>query len=155
MIFQFTTKIKAFQTRCIKTRQKHIENNENIYRKIFLEVINYLLPRFFIICIMKNDSGFQWSVLWFVIHFRFTYNIRTIRKFYFDRFRLIFLPFFLKYIIQPSCLLSCFADNHAAQGLITLYLAKFFQVIYDIASQLIYIARMLDDFRFANIFFLY
>ena len=62
VVFQFAPEIQAFQAWRIKTSQKHIKDNENIHCHIFLEVFDYLLTSFFVIRIVKNDSGFQRSV---------------------------------------------------------------------------------------------
>ena len=104
MVFQFSTKIQAFQSWCIKSGKKHIENDKNINCHIIFEVINNLISCIFVITIVKYKSSSQMT---------FHRNI-------FIKFRLNFI----KICKQLPCLLTCFTNDHTAERIISLNLSK-------------------------------
>ena len=59
MVFEFTSEIQPFQSRCVKSRKQHIKDDQNIYRHILLKVFHYLFAGFFVVAIVQNKTYFE------------------------------------------------------------------------------------------------
>ena len=119
MIFDFATEIQTLKTRCIKARQQHVEDNQNINRVILLEIVDNLLTGFLVVAIEENQARFQVDFL-DAVFIEFVLNL-------------------VEELVQISRLFRRFCNNHAAKIVVALHGAELRQIVDDVAEQRLHV----------------
>ena len=130
MIFDFATEIQTLKTRCVKARQQHVEDNQNINRVILLEIVDDLLAGFLVVAIEENQSRFQVDFL-DAVFIEFVLNL-------------------VEELVQVSRLFRRFCNNHTAKIVVALHGTELRQIVDDVAEQRLHVCGVPNNHILRN-----
>ena len=124
-----TAEIQFLQSWCIKAREQHLVDNQDIHIHQFLEAVDIFFPFHLVTFIVKDKRSCQWLIA-VGCHHRLCSHHHLFFMVQGHFFRMVesFLPKAIKF----TCLWIGLANNHGAYGIIGLFCSEASEVSNDI-----------------------